>query len=312
MPTRLRISAVMVWRAEVSPRIGVEVVKPLAEILNVPSVRALISKALRKIGSETDKPSRVGAGLIIAVNLNAQRLEDVLTLGATHVINGDEQYAYKVIQEIVQGGIDFALECIGKPKVLRQAVDALKPMGTCGLLGLLGLLGVSSPGTEVSIEMISLLQGRRLMGIIEGDSDPRMIEMYRGTFPFDKLVSFYPFDHIIEAIADMASGKTGKPILRMPQTKSRSSENDKFLTTPCKQARPHPRRPPQSSKRYDRFQWRSCLVYGRGLNFPPVTQWMTSWRPTTGMVSPSKMPRAVIRCCFTLPTERAFFPRIPS
>ena len=212
-----------------SPRIGVEVVKPLAEILNVPSVLALISKsASRKIGSETGKPSRVGAGLTIAVDLNAQRLEDALTLGATHVIKGDEQYAYKVSQEIVPGGIDFALECIGKPKVLRQAVDALKPMGTCGLLG------VSSPGTEVSIEMIGLLQGRRLMGIIEGDSDPqefvpRMIEMYRaGTFPFDKLVSFIRLITSLKPSPIWRPARPSSPSPGWPQTKSRSSENGNF------------------------------------------------------------------------------------
>jgi len=156
-----------------------------------------------------------GAQVIVAVDLNADRLALSRELGATHAIKGDEQDAVAAIKQAAPGGVDFSLECIGSPAVLRQAFDSLKPLGSCGLLG------VSAPGKEVAIEMNSLLQGRRLLGLIEGDSDPQrfvpqMIELYRaGRFPFDRLVAFYPFENINQAIADMASGKTIKPVLRM-------------------------------------------------------------------------------------------------
>jgi aryl-alcohol dehydrogenase len=46
---------------------------------------------------------------------------------------------------------------------------------------------------------------------------PKLIEFYRqGKFPFDKLVRFYDFEQVNEAIADSESGVTIKPILRMP------------------------------------------------------------------------------------------------
>jgi aryl-alcohol dehydrogenase len=45
---------------------------------------------------------------------------------------------------------------------------------------------------------------------------PQLIELYRrGDFPFDRLVRFYEFDEINQAVADTRSGATVKPILRV-------------------------------------------------------------------------------------------------
>jgi aryl-alcohol dehydrogenase len=60
------------------------------------------------------------------------------------------------------------------------------------------------------------------MGIVEGESTPDvfipvLIELHRqGRFPFDKLVTYYPFEKINEAIQDSETGTTIKPIVRMP------------------------------------------------------------------------------------------------
>ena len=58
-------------------------------------------------------------------------------------------------------------------------------------------------GTEITLDEVHFMSGgRRLMGIVEGESKPDMfipelIELYRsGGFPFDKLVTFYEFDQI--------------------------------------------------------------------------------------------------------------------
>ena len=63
--------------------------------------------------------------------------------------------------------------------------------------------------------------GKSVRGIVEGDAVPailipQLIEFHRqGRFPFDKLVKFYPFEAMNEAIDDIETGKTVKPILRM-------------------------------------------------------------------------------------------------
>jgi aryl-alcohol dehydrogenase len=69
--------------------------------------------------------------------------------------------------------------------------------------------------------MGSILLGRRIQGIVMGDSVPdvfipQLIELYRqGRFPFDRLIAFYPFDQINQAIDDMLAKRAVKPILRL-------------------------------------------------------------------------------------------------
>ena len=155
-----------------------------------------------------------GCTTIIAVDVISDRLEKAEELGATHTINAGEGDPVEAIRDITSGGAEFTLECVGNPQVLRQAVDALPRCGVCGLLG------VVPPGTEVSLDMDAIMNGRTVRGIIEGDSIPdlfipKLIELYsQGRFPFDKLITFYPFDDINRAVEDMEKGRVIKPVLR--------------------------------------------------------------------------------------------------
>jgi len=155
-----------------------------------------------------------GCTTIIAVDVIPDRLEKAEELGATHTVNAGDDDPVEVIRDITGGGAEFTLECVGNPKVLRQAVDALPKCGVCGLLG------VVPPGTEVSLDMDTIMNGRTVRGIIEGDSIPdlfipRLIELYsQGRFPFDRLITFYPFDDINKAVEDMEKGRVIKPVLR--------------------------------------------------------------------------------------------------
>jgi aryl-alcohol dehydrogenase len=155
-----------------------------------------------------------GCTTIIAVDINADRLEMAKELGATHTINASEVDPVEAILDITGGGADFSLECVGNPKVLRQAVDVLPRLGVCGLLG------VVPPGTEVSLDMDLIMNGRTVTGILGGDAIPdlfipKLIELYsQGRFPFDRLITFYPFDDINQAVEDMEQGRVIKPVLR--------------------------------------------------------------------------------------------------
>jgi aryl-alcohol dehydrogenase len=45
---------------------------------------------------------------------------------------------------------------------------------------------------------------------------PQLISLYKeGKFPFDKLVKFYNFEDINQAVADSKNGTTIKPIIKM-------------------------------------------------------------------------------------------------
>lgn len=155
----------------------------------------------------------VGCGTIIAVDPLAGRREFAEQMGATHSIDPMQEDPVARCHEITKHGADYSLECTALPAVLRQSVDALIVNGTCGLIG------ASPLGTEVTLDMNSIMFGRTLKGIVEGDSVPRefipkLIALYQeGQFPLDKLITTYALDEIETAVKDMESGKALKPVL---------------------------------------------------------------------------------------------------
>jgi aryl-alcohol dehydrogenase len=159
-----------------------------------------------------------GCNPIIAVDINPTRLEMSRQYGATHIVNSAKENPVAAVQEYTGGGADFALECSGIPKVLRQSVDCL--IGKGPRSGVCGILGAVAPGTEVSLDMDRLMNGRTVRGIVAGDSIPdifipRLIDLYlQGRFPFNKMITFYPFQEINKAAKDMEEGRVLKPVLR--------------------------------------------------------------------------------------------------
>ena len=157
-----------------------------------------------------------GCTTIIAVDLKATRLEVARELGATHTIDATTEEAVGRIGEITGGGADYSLEVTASPDVLRQAVECLAPTGQCGLIG------AAAFGTEVSLDMNSILiPGRSVRGLVEGDSIPqlfipRLVELWKqGRFPVDRIVTTYDFDAIDQAVHDAETGAVIKPVLRM-------------------------------------------------------------------------------------------------
>ena len=156
-----------------------------------------------------------GCTTIIAVDVISGRLEKAKAFGATHTVNANETDSVEAIRDITGGGAEFTLECVGNPAVLRQAVDALPRLGGCGLLG------GGPPGTEVGLDMDLIMNGRTVRGILAGDSIsdlfiPRLLDLYsQGRFPFDRMITFYPFEEINQAVEDMEKGLIIKPVLRI-------------------------------------------------------------------------------------------------
>ena len=75
-------------------------------------------------------------------------------------------------------------------------------------------------GTEVSLDMNSIMFGRTVTGVIEGDSIPgqfipKLVALYKqGRFPIDKLITFYSLEDIEQAVQDSESGRVVKAVLR--------------------------------------------------------------------------------------------------
>lgn len=153
-----------------------------------------------------------GCSPIIAIDINRQRLDVAKQLGATHVIDATTAKPGEEIRRITDGmGSNFAFLTSGDPSSMREAIEGLDVLGVCGFV---------AAGGEVPFSPNAMLWGRSLRGIIEGDSIPKLfipqlIELWRqGRFPFDKLISFFPFDKINEAANASLTGEAIKPVLR--------------------------------------------------------------------------------------------------
>jgi len=150
----------------------------------------------------------VGADPIIGVDIKPKRLKLALNLGATRAIDNRHQNVTARIADITSKGVDYVVETTGNPKMHQLAIEVLNPRGVIALL-------TGEKGTD------SLPEGRRTVGIIQGDAVPqvfipKLIKLYRvGRFPFDRLVKFYEFGDINWAIADANRGDTIKPVLRI-------------------------------------------------------------------------------------------------
>jgi len=150
----------------------------------------------------------VGADPIIGVDLKRKRLKLALKLGATHAIDNRHQDVAARIGDITGRGVDYVVETTGNSKMHQLAIKVLNPHGVVALL-------TGEKGTD------SLPEGRRTLGIIQGDAVPQhfipeLIKLYRAKqFPFDQLIKFYEFREINRAIADAKRGNTIKPVLRI-------------------------------------------------------------------------------------------------
>jgi aryl-alcohol dehydrogenase len=159
-----------------------------------------------------------GCTTIIAVDVVESRLQLARSLGATHVVNGKSDAGLEAeIRKIVPDGVNYILDTTALPSLVRAAANSLS------LRGHLGLVGVPRKMDEVfTLDVIrNLATGVTIQYFLEGDSVPQkfipaLVDLYmQGKFPVDKLVTYYPFDQINEAVSDQLSGRVTKPILRL-------------------------------------------------------------------------------------------------
>lgn len=156
-----------------------------------------------------------GAEKIIAVDLLQNKLDFAETFGATHTINASDGDPVAQIKELTDGGVNYAFEAVGYPKILRQAYDATRKMG------MTIAVGVTPLDTEVSVPVMSLVfEEKTLTGSVYGSAQPwieipRIMALYKaGKLKLDELLSRrYPFLEIVEAYAALERGEVARSIL---------------------------------------------------------------------------------------------------
>ena len=200
--------------------LGCGIMTGAGAVMNALQVRAGSSIAISGTGavglSAIMAAKVVGAATIIAIDINESRLDLARELGATHTMLASSPDLAAGLAEASAGALNYAIDSTARPGVIRAAADAL------GRRGILGLVGASAPGDELSFDAASIRDGGRVVrGIVEGDADPqvfipKLVALHaEGRFPFDRLIRYYPFENINEALSDAEQGRTVKPVLRI-------------------------------------------------------------------------------------------------
>ena len=157
-----------------------------------------------------------GATTIIAVDLDARKLELARTFGATHVVDASATDPVAAIQALTGGnGADVCIEAVGNPKVFEQAFYARDLAGT------LVQVGVPNPEMRIELPMIDFFgRGGRLKPSWYGDclpsrDFPMLIDLHlQGRLPLDRFVSeTIGLDEVEEAFHKMERGEVLRSVV---------------------------------------------------------------------------------------------------
>jgi len=171
------------------------------------------------VGLATINAAKIaGAGRIIAADPMPEKRALAMKLGATDVIDPMDADAAKQIQELTKGGVDHAIEAVGRPASGELAVKSLKRGGTATILGMMPLQH------SVGLSAMDLLSGKKLQGAIMGGNRfpvdiPRLVDFYmRGMLDLDTIISeTIPLERINEGFDQMKRGDSARSVIVFDQ-----------------------------------------------------------------------------------------------
>lgn len=156
-----------------------------------------------------------GCHPIIAVDVNEAKLEFAKAFGATHSINSKDRNVQEEVRNITEYGCEYAIESTGIPAILQETINALSIPGTCAVLS------ATNSNTEVNLLYKALQSERTIMGSVMGSVNPqefvpKMIDYYRqGILPLEKLITYYDFKDVNQAVEDIEAGAVIKAVLKL-------------------------------------------------------------------------------------------------
>jgi S-(hydroxymethyl)glutathione dehydrogenase/alcohol dehydrogenase len=154
-----------------------------------------------------------GASIIVAVDLNEDKLELAKTFGATHGCKPDDLAALQA--ELTGDGFDYAFEAIGLPVTMRAAYDAVRRGGTACVIG------VGAMDKEVSFNGFEIFfSEKNFMGSYYGSVDVRsdfhrLLSLWKsGQLNLDGMITNrMKIDEINEAFDVMKKGEAIRTVI---------------------------------------------------------------------------------------------------
>lgn len=171
------------------------------------------------VGLATINAAKIaGAGRIIAADPIPEKRKLAKKLGATDVIDATAEGAAAQIIDMTNGGVDHAIEAVGRPASANLAVSVLRRGGTATILGMMPL------AEKVGLSAMDLLSGKKLQGAIMGGNRfpvdiPRLVDFYiRGMLDLDTIISErIPLSGINDGFEKMKKGDSARSVIVFDQ-----------------------------------------------------------------------------------------------
>ncbi|KTT70565.1 Zn-dependent alcohol dehydrogenase [Sphingomonas endophytica] len=158
-----------------------------------------------------------GAGQIVAIDPVPEKRALAERLGATHTVDATEDTAVAQVVEVTRGGVDHAIEAVGRPQSAATTVKVLRRGGTATILGMM------PPGEHVALSALDLLSGKKLQGGLMGSNRfpvdiPRLVDFYRrGLLDLDTMVAEeMPLERINHAFDELRRGDVTRSVITFP------------------------------------------------------------------------------------------------
>ena len=171
------------------------------------------------VGLATINAAKIaGAGRIIACDPIPEKRALALKLGATDVVDALAEDAAAQVLALTKGGVDHAIEAVGRPASGELAVKSLKRGGTATILGMMPLQH------SVGLSAMDLLSGKKLQGAIMGGNRfpvdiPRLVDFYmRGLLDLDSIIAErIPLEAINDGFEKMKKGDSARSVIVFDQ-----------------------------------------------------------------------------------------------
>jgi S-(hydroxymethyl)mycothiol dehydrogenase len=159
-----------------------------------------------------------GATTVIAVDIDAKKLQRATELGATHTVDSSAVDPVEAIRELTGGfGADVVIDAVGRPETYKQAFYARDLAGT------VVLVGVPSPEMTLELPLLDVFgRGGSLKSSWYGDclpsrDFPTLISLYRqGKLDLDAFVTErITIDQIEDAFAKMHAGAVLRSVVEL-------------------------------------------------------------------------------------------------
>lgn len=153
-----------------------------------------------------------GASKIYAIDPIQERRDAALSAGATDAL--DPAKATGIVMKETAGGVDVAIECVGRPQTMQSAFMMIRPGGRAVVVGLASFVD------QLQIPAVMLLAEKQIKGSAYGSANPARDYPYiealaaQGRVNLDLLVGkIRPFTEVNEGIAEMREGKLTRIVL---------------------------------------------------------------------------------------------------